>query len=441
MEVNETPSSACPEAASSPGQAADPIHLADEPLREWAILLVLAAVQFTNIVDFLIVLPLGPRFMRVFIISPDEFGLMVSSYTFTASISGFLAVFWIDRFDRKRALLGLYAGFTIGTALCALAPTYTLLVAARMATGAFGGIMGALVYAVVGDVIPEWRRGMATGIVMTAFAVAQVFGVPLGLYLGNRFDWHVPFLVLAGLGVIVWGGVCAVMPSLKSHLDRARANAGWQEFRDILNQDNHRRAFALMVALTLAGFAVFTYIGPMLVSNVGVAEEDLPWVYIVSGASALVGSPLVGRLADRFGKLRVFRIVATISIVPAILVTNLPRVGLIPAVIAVTLLVFCNSARFVPAMAMVTACVVPERRGGFMSVNSSLQHLAAGVAAYGGGWIIKEGGDGRIANYPIVGGLAVAAVVLSLILAGRLRPAEAQSPGPNPIPVPAGEAG
>jgi predicted MFS family arabinose efflux permease len=403
--------------------------LAEHPLREWGLLLVLATIQFTSIVDFLIVMPLGPQFQRVFGMKPHEFGLMVSSYTFSASVSGLLAVFWIDRFDRKRALLALYAGFCIGTALCALAPTYTALVAARIATGAFGGLLGAVVFAIIGDVFPEWRRGMATGMVMSAFGIASVFGVPFGLFLGNTMDWHAPFSVLAGVGLLVWLGALAVLPTMKAHLRRARPAAPFQELAAIVNSANHLRAFALIIALTIAGFTIFPYISNSLVANAGVRNEDLFWVYIVSGAVGLVVSPVTGRLSDRYGKLRLFRIMAVASILPAIAVTNLPKVGLVPAVAVVTWLVACNSGRFVPAMAMVTASVVPERRGGFMSVNASLQHLAAGIATYSAGHIIREGADGSFANYGIVGGLSVAATVLSLFLAGRLRSVD----NPNPI--------
>jgi predicted MFS family arabinose efflux permease len=203
--------------------------------------------------------------------------------------------------------------------------------------------------------------------------------------------------------------------------------------RAIVSHPNHLRAFALVVAMMFGSFTVFPYLSPVLVANVGLEEEDLPWIYIVSGAGALVASPLVGRLADRYGKLRVYQIAVVISVLPIVAITNLGQVGLDVVVGLVTLLVLCNSARMVAAMAMVTSSVVPEQRGGFMSINTAVQHFAAGLAAYTGGLIIGEADDRTLTNYGLAGGLAVGATVLSLFLAGRLRVAD-----PTGLPVESG---
>ncbi len=224
-----------------------------KPLNERLLLLSLAAIQFTTVVDFIIIMPLGPQYMRVFSITPGQFGLIVSAYAISAGISGIAAGFFLDRFDRKRALLGLYSGFTLATLFCAVAQTYPLLVAARALAGAFGGVTGALILAIVGDVVPEHRRGAAMGLVMSAFSIANICGVPLGLVLASHFNWHVPFFALAGLSIIVLAVMVRVMPSLRTHLLHLRDEPPTTRMLAILSGGNHQKAFLFMGILTFTG--------------------------------------------------------------------------------------------------------------------------------------------------------------------------------------------
>jgi predicted MFS family arabinose efflux permease len=392
--------------------------------KERAILLVLSAVQFTSVVDFMVVMPLGPTLMRTLGISPSQFSWIVSSYTYSASVSGLLAAFLVDRFDRKTSFLSLYAGFLIGNLLCALAPGYGALLAARVFTGAFGGILGGLALAIVGDVFPESKRGSATGQLMSAFAVASVVGVPFGLELGNSYGWNAPFLFLAGLGSIVLVVGVRALPAIRGHLDHRDAGTALQETWGIVSDPNHLRAFALVVTLMVGGFTVIPYIATYLVRNVGVTNEQVPLIYVAGGALSLFGAPAIGKLADRFGKLQVYRVVAPIAAVLMIVVTNLPPVSLTLAVGVVGLLMVANAGRMVAAMAMVTSCVEPRRRGRFMSMNASVQHFSAGLGSTLGGYLLGETtGGGALTGYGKVGLLAVAVTALSLFLAGRLRPA------------------
>src|SRR3954463_6196028 len=252
----------------------------EKPLNERLLLFLLAAIQFTTVVDFLIILPLGPQYMRVFHINPGQFGLIVSAYALSAGITGVTAGFFLDRFDRKRALLVLYSGFSLGTLFCALAPTYELLVAARVVAGAFGGVAGALILAIVGDVVPEERRGAAMGLVMSSFSVASICGVPLGLLLASRLNWHVPFFALAGLCVVVLLAALRVMPSLQGHLHHARAESSAARMLAVLGHADHQMAFVFMAALTCTGFLIFPYIANYMVANVGLSEKQLPLIYL-----------------------------------------------------------------------------------------------------------------------------------------------------------------
>lgn len=388
---------------------------------ELIVLLVLSAVQFTSIVDFVVVMPLGPDLMESLKIGPDEFGHVVSAYTFAAGIAGLVASSFIDRVSRRSAFLSLYAGFLIGTLLCAFAPNYQLLVAARAITGCFGGILGGMAMAIVGDVFPEHRRGRATGALMSAFAIASVVGVPFGLVLGQNFGWHVPFvaLVMMGVPVLVIGALA--LPPLAGHMGKAHAHP-LKSLVNTFRSPANLNAFALSSSLMIGAFAVIPYISAYLVENVGMPEAYLPWVYVAGGALTLVVVPQVGKLADRHGKLLVFRIAAPISALMLIAVTCLPPVPTLIAVFVVGGLMVSNAARMVAALPMMTSAVPAQSRGGFMSANSSIQHIASGIGTSIGGWLIAKGPDGELLHYGTVGLIACGVTLLSVWLAGRLQP-------------------
>jgi len=395
--------------------------------RERLLLLILASVQFTSIVDFMVVMPLGPQLMRSLGLSPSRFGLIVSSYTIAAGIAGLLGSSVLDRFGRKAAFLGLYAGFVLGTLLCGLAWSYPTLLAARVVTGAFGGILGGMSLAIVGDVFPEERRGRATGVLMSAFAVASVVGVPTGLWLGTAYGWQTPFLVLAGLALPIFFVALRVLPPLREHLTGASHAHPLRRIASTFGHAGHLRAFALTIALMLGSFTMIPYISVSLVANAGVREEQLPWVFVTGGLLTLVGAPMIGRLADRFGKLPVYRIVATISAALMFAVSNLGVVPLAASVGLVGALMLSNAGRMVAALAMITGSVERAHRGGFMSANSAVQHLASGLGAYLGGLILIQRDDGALLHFGLVGLLAVAFTALSIWLAGHVRPAQETS--------------
>jgi predicted MFS family arabinose efflux permease len=393
---------------------------------ERLVLLLLAAIQFTTNLDFLIILPLGPQYMRVMHITPAQFNLIVAAYAIAAGISGVAAGFFLDRFDRKTALLSLYLGFAIGTLLCALAPTYRLLVAARAIAGTFGGVTGAVILAIVGDVIPENRRGEAMGLVMSAFSVASIFGVPLGLVLASDFNWHVPFFAIAAITVPILAAVFRYVPLLRGHLEHAREQHPAARMMAVLMEPSHQMAFLFMMVLTCAGFTVFPTLATYMVYNVGLTEKQLPFIYLTGGLCTLFSMNWVGRWADRAGKPRVFNIMSVAATVPILVLTNLPPAPLLAALATSTTLMICMSGRFVPAMAMMTAAVESRYRGGFMSVNSSVQQFSCGVAAWVSGMIIGEGPNHEITHYPMAGLVSVGCVLACMGLVRFLKPTPGQ---------------
>jgi predicted MFS family arabinose efflux permease len=408
-----------------PMQDAPPPALPPTPAERRAerlLIAVLCAIQVTHLTDFVILMPLGPQLMRVFTVTPQQFALLVSSYTFSAAVAGVVAALVIDRFGRKRALLWLYAGFTIATLACALAPGYGWLMAARIAAGACGGVLSALVLAVVGDAFPYARRGAATGAVMAGFSIASVAGVPLGLWLAARWSWHAPFYLLTGLSAAVWTMAAVALPPLRGHLQAGPRDAHATTLARLFGDPNHRWAFALTVTLMFAGFSVIPFLSPYLVANVGLGEPQLAYVYLLGGICTVVTSNLIGRCADRFGKAATFTAVAAVSLAPILVVTNLRQAPLATTLLITTVFIIFVSGRFVPAMAMVTAAVDARHRGSFMSINSAIQSLAAGLAAYLAGLIIARPDEhGPLQHFDRVGALAAVATVACMVIVRRVR--------------------
>jgi predicted MFS family arabinose efflux permease len=406
--------------------------------RELGLLLTLAGIQFTHIVDFMIMMPLGPQLTRLFGINDAQFGLLVSAYTFAAGASGLLAATYVERFDRKKLLLTLYALFALATLACGLAPTYGLLMFARVAAGAFGGVLSALSQTIVGDVVPFERRGRAMALVMSAFSVSTVAGVPLSLWLAAHLGWQAPFLAIAALSAVFAVGAHLTLPPLRQHLGHGGGRSVWQGIAQVLSDANHRRAFLFSALLMFTGFTVIPYITIFMQSNVGLRQDQIPLIYLCGGLGSLLVARAVGRLTDRLGKARMFRWAALAVILPLVVLTSLPRLWPGPqvplwAVLAVTTAMFVTmSARMIPGMAMLTSAAQPQLRGTFMALNASVQSAAMGLAALVGGLIISRDASGLVQHYgwnSVVGGVAS---VASVYMAFRLRLHSAQS-DPKPM--------
>lgn len=397
---------------------------------ERLMLFILAASMFTHIMDFMIIMPLGPQLMRLFDISPKEFSLLVASYTITAGVFGFFSAFFIDRYDRKKSLVIIYAGFAFGTLACALAPTYTFLLMARSLTGAFGGVLGALILSIVSDAIPLERRAQGIGVVMASFGVASVFGVPFGLFLAGEFTWHAPFLFLGGLAIIITFLIMAGIPSLTKHLNREGHHSPMEVLRQIFGKRNARLGLTFTSVLMMGHFTIIPFLATYLVGNVGFSENELTYIYLVGGICTLLFSPWVGRMADRYGRLKIFTLFGSLVIIPILLITNLTPVPLWVALsISAVFFIFSNG-RMVPSTTMETAIIKPEVRGSYMSIRSSVQQLTSGLAAFVAGLIITEqpslfdANAKALINYNYVGMIAVFFSVLSLYVARKITVAQ-----------------
>lgn len=420
-----TPPRSSPKRESASPNLASRKDALRRPLGEWLLLLMLAALQFTVAVDFVIMMPLGPQLMRIFGINTPAFNLAVSAYAGAAGISGICAALFLDRFDRKMALLTIYGGFTIGTLFCGLAPTYWTLVFARALAGCFGGIVGGISLAMVGDLVPEARRASAMGTVMSAFSVAQVAGVPLGLYLADKLSWHVPFTALAGLSAVIWVFALVRLPKVRGHMAASRSESPIRRFAGVLFNGEHLRALALMSVITMGSFMVIPDLANYLVNNVKLSAGELRLVYLVGGSATLFTMNGIGRLADRFGRLRIFYIMMVCSIGAVFLTTHLPVLPAALVVAATTVFMICLSGRFVPAITMITSSVRPEHRGGFMSINSSVSQFSSAVAALLAGCIIHDGPDRQLVGFGLVGWAYLGWAVLGLWLGSRVRSATA----------------
>ncbi|MBV6407536.1 MAG: Purine efflux pump PbuE [Rhodocyclaceae bacterium] len=397
-----------------------------DPARERILLLTLAGIQFAHILDFMIMMPLGPVLIAELGIGPHEFGLLVSSYTFTGAASGLAAAAFVDRFERKRLLLAMFTLFGLATLACGLAPGYATLMLARCAAGAFGGVLGSMVQTMVGDLIPFERRGRASGVVMSAFALSTVAGVPVSLFLANHFGWRFPFFFIAALAAALLAAGWRLLPSLRGHLDAAVTSEGERRhplaaMGEVLRDANHLRALAFVALLMLSGFMVIPYITLYSVNNVGIRQEDIPLIYLAGGCATFFTSRFIGRLADRRGKVRVYRLIALCSMLPLLLQTHLPPIPLWAMVVASTVFFVFVPGRMVPAMAIVTSAVEPRLRGTFLSISGATQQLASGAAAWIGGMVIAQDAAGQIVRYGWVGFMAVGATLLAMALAGRIR--------------------
>lgn len=389
--------------------------------KERIILLILAGLNFTHILDFMIMMPLGNYLMPYFDISAKQFSLLVAAYTGSAMIAGLAAALVVDRFDRKKVLLFGYSGFLLGTIACGFAPNYGLLLASRTFAGLFGGLVGAQVLSIVSDMFGYERRGMAMGAIMSSFAVASIVGVPFALYLSNLISWHAPFLLVGILGVVVLPLLIKFLPPMTGHIIKDKpATIQWQVFEEVFTHPQQRNALIFSALIMLGHFLIIPFVNPYMEFNVGYTKDQTPMIYLIGGLASFVSANILGRMADRYGKMNIFTTCIILSLVIVWSITNLPS---IPFVLTLTIFAIwftLSTGRMVSANAMITNVVKPEHRGSFMSFNSSVQHLGTTLATTISGFVITKGSDNKIHHYDWLGYLSIIFLVVALLLARRL---------------------
>lgn len=385
-----------------------------------SVIAMLAFLQFAVIIDFMLMAPLGALIMPALGASPAQFGTVVSAYAFAAGVSGFLTAGFADRFDRKKLLLLFYAGFIVGTAWCGLARSFESLLAARVVTGLFGGVIGSIVLAIATDLFPPQVRGRVVGVIQTAFAASQILGIPVGLWLSNRWNWHFPFLALAVLGLTVGLLIFAIMRPVNEHLKLRQERSPFAHLIHTLVEPRHALSFVAVLFLATGGFMLMPFSSAFTVNNLGIALSQLPIVYLVTGMATIFVGPIVGKVADRFGKLRTFIVGTATTIVMVLVYTHLRESTLIVVIIVNVVMFIGIFSRMIPFQALMTQVPAPTHRGAFNAVNASLSQLAGGIAATVAGHIVQQGADGKLHHYDVAGYVVVGTSLLACLLLWRV---------------------
>jgi len=383
--------------------------------QKW-VLGLLTFLQFSVILDFMILSPLGAMLMPQLSITPAQFGLLVSVYAFSAGASGLLAAGFVDRFDRKRLLLVFYGGFVAGTLMCGLARTYGFLLFARMITGLFAGVLGSTVFAITTDLFPYQLRGRVMGILQTAFAASSVVGLPLALTLSNRWGWNAPFLLIVAVATLVGVAAMRYLRPIDAHLQLHPDRSPLQHFLHTVSTRRYLQGFGASALLATGGFILMPYMSAFLVNNLGIEFGRLPLVYMVTGACSIVAGPLIGRAADAVGKFLVFCFGCAATITMVLIYTHLD-VSPLGLVILVNSLLFVGvSSRMISASALISAIPDPADRGSYMSISSSVQQVSGGLAAILGGLIVSETGTGALEHFDVVGYVLVGTTLVTLVM-------------------------
>jgi predicted MFS family arabinose efflux permease len=376
----------------------------------------LAFLQFTLVLDFMVLSPLGAFLMPALRITPSQFGLVVSTYAFSAGASGILTAGFADRFDRKKLLLWFYAGFLAGTLLCGIASSYHFLLFGRLITGLFAGLVGSVSFAIVTDVFPLHLRGRVMGVIQTAFAASSVLGIPLSLLLATHFGWNAPFFLIVAVAAAVGLVIRAYLRPVTAHLTpHAEHNALLHLLHTISNR-RYLYGFASTALLTMGGFMLMPFMSVFAVHNVGIAIDKLPIAYVVVGAVAAIAGPLIGRASDAYGSFKVFACGSLVTVIMVVIYTHLTLSPLWVLIAVLTVLQVGIFSRIISSSALMSALPAPADRGSYMSISSSLQQLAGGIAAIVSGLIVVELPGGALLHFDTLGYVLVGSTLVSLVL-------------------------
>lgn len=382
---------------------------------------ILAITQFTVILDFMVMSPLGDILMKDLDIKPARFGLVVSAYAFSAGISGLLTAGFADKFDRKKLLLFFYIGFIVGTILCGIVTSYALLMTARIVTGLFGGVIGSISMAIVADLFTLQQRGRVMGFIQMGFGASQILGIPIGLYLANEWGWHAPFLWVAGMAAIVVTLIGIKLQPINKHLLIQKDKSAFAHLIHTLTKKNYRIGFTATALLSVGGFMLMPFGSAFAINNLHITQHELPILFMIAGLSTLVIMPIIGKLSDSIDKFKIFAFASIWTIVTVAIYTNLSVTPLWLVAIFNVLMMAGVMSRMIPSTALVTAIPVAEDRGAFMSINSSLQQIAGGIAAaFAGMIVVQKDKFSPIEHYNTLGFIIIGISILSILLMFRV---------------------
>ncbi|MEI8025326.1 MAG: MFS transporter [Pseudomonadota bacterium] len=384
------------------------------------VIAILIFLQFTVVLDFMVLSPVGAILMPALHIDTSQFGLVVSSYAFAAAASGILAAGFTDKFDRKKILLFFYIGFTLSTLFCALSTSYAYLVTARILTGIFGGVISSVVLSISTDLFPVQKRGQVIGYVQTAFASSQVFGVPLGLTLANHFGWHAPFVLIVGIAALVGIFIFLYLKPIDEHLKLQKDNNAFHHLLATIRNPVHLKGFSAVALLALGGYMIMPFSSAFIVNNVGISLERLPLVYLATGTAAMISGPLLGKWSDKIGKIKLNQIGTVITITMVLVFTHLSKVPIYVLMVTNGLLFVGITARIIASQAINSAVPAPDSRGAYMAISSSMQQISGGIGAAFSGLIVTIQADGSIKGFDRVGYVVAVSAIITTVMLTRM---------------------
>ncbi|MDP4596081.1 MAG: MFS transporter [Crocinitomicaceae bacterium] len=388
---------------------------------QWLVVAIIALTQFTVVLDFMVMSPLGDLLMKDLQVKPYQFGIVVSSYALAAGLSGFLTAGFADRFDRKRLLVFFYSGFIIGTLFCGLAKSYEQLVMARIFTGIFGGVMSSISMAIVADLFSLQQRGRVMGFMQMGFGLSQILGIPISLYIASQSSWQMPFYMIVGLSILMLMAILLALKPVRAHLDKKTDRSAFHHLLATIQNRNYRIGFMATAFMSLGGYFMMPWGSAFAVNNVGLSQKELPFLFMVVGVATFMIMPIIGILADKINKFKLFMWASIVMIVAVLVYVQLGETSLFVLIVVNIFMMGGIMARMVPSQALTSSVPELHDRGAFMSINASLQQIAGGIAAIIGGKIVWQASPSApLMNFDLLGYVVVGVILINIYLTRRV---------------------
>ena len=388
---------------------------------QWLAVAILAFTQFTVVLDFMVMSPLGDLLMKDFKVKPDQFGIVVSSYALAAGISGFLTAGFADRFDRKRLLVFFYSGFIVGTLFCGMADNYLHLVWARIFTGIFGGVLSSITMAIVADLFRLEQRGRVMGFMQMGFGLSQIIGIPLSLYIADLYHWQTPFYLIVGLSTGMLVAIIIALKPINAHLSLKSKGSAFSHLLATIQNRNYRIGFMATAFMSLGGYLMMPWGSAFAVNNVGISQKELPLLFMIVGVSTFIIMPLIGWVADKVNKFQLLLFASLLMIGSVLVYVHLGHNSLFVLILVNIFMMGGIMARMVPSQALTTSVPEPKDRGAFMSINASLQQMAGGVAAIIGGKIVLQANEhAPLERFDTLGYVVITVIFINIYLTRRV---------------------